>query len=121
MLGLGIAASVLGLGALGAAIGLDVWSAGVYDDLHAEYQSTDLQIPEGSSDADRLERGRAGVQAALGLYISGAVLTAAGVALIVADLILDYQHSRNAQRTRVALMPSRDGLSLALSFDFDLL
>lgn len=114
LLGLGIAATVLGVGALGAGIWLNVWSNSVYEDVQDDYPS--MQVPEGSSAHDRLQRGESGGSAALGLYIAGGILTAAGVAAIVVDLVLAYQESRRP--ARVALMPSRQGVSFSLSFSF---
>ena len=111
---MGIAATVLGLGALGAGIGLNVWSNTVYEEIWDDYPNR--QVPEGSGAHDRIQRAESGQDASLGLYIAGAILTTAGVAAIVADLVLEYQEGR--RRARVALFPSRDGVSLALTFSF---
>jgi hypothetical protein len=117
LLWLGVGTTVLGLGALGAGVGLNVWVNGIYDDLAAEYGNDEhgWQVPAGSSDADLVEQGRTGTNASIGLYVAGGVLTAAGVALIIVDLALEYQSSRTP---RVAVVPSRDGVTLALSLSF---
>jgi tetratricopeptide (TPR) repeat protein len=103
----GLGVGVLSLGCFGGAIGLHVWATDTYDYLTSEYEGT--QIPEGSGDADMVERGGNAVNGAIALYVVGSVL--GGVALVL--FILDAAGVETGnQGTRIGLRPAADGLAL---------
>lgn len=103
----GLGSSLLGLGSLGTAIGLHVWANNVHEELWDEYED---QIPAGSPAADRVERGRTGVNAAIALYAVGAVLTATGLLLAVLDAAGVGAHASLGSRYALRLTPN--GMSL---------
>jgi len=103
----GLGGTLLALGSLGTAIGLHVWANGVHDDLWTEYER---QIPEGSSAADRVERGRTGVNVAIALYAVGAVLGGVSVLLVILDAM--GVGGRASLGSRYALRLAPDGLAL---------
>ena len=106
---IGLSGIVLSVGALGTAIGLNVWSNNVYDEVWDRWES---QVPAGSSDADRIERGRSGAYAALGLYIGGSLLGIASIVLVIVDAVRANRHVRG-QQLRVGASITGEGFSLA--------
>lgn len=106
----GIGVGVLSLGCLGTAIGLNVWSNNVYDEVYDQYG---FNVPAGSSTEDRVERGRSGRNAALGLYIGGGI----SGALAIVFLILDAARVDPSRRVvRVAAAPTDGGFAVSASF-----